>query len=368
MSRLVLAAAVVLTTSACADSDTPTSPRTITRHLSSGVPPCSAARGQQLIDAGQYPKAVKEFTCVIALDPTAVDGYRGRIEAELILGKFSDAARDHARITAFVLPVHPDAPETIIAGYEARLAVTPNAVTALSGLSFAHWWFFQYAAALRVLDRLLEVAPNDLYGTLLRGSTRLLHGASRAAGVVDLDRAIALAPTSPDVRFIVADAYTYGWLPDPQRAFNEATFALLGGLDTPRIHAILATSYLAFGDMAAAAAEFTIHFDLVTTELVSTSPLAAGASKSLPLVAGRTYDIPVSVTAGETLSISTGSKDFFDTILVLLAPNGTPIVANDDSQKYFAGLEWVAPATGTYRLRVTSFEGVSSGTLVVARN
>lgn len=368
MSRQITAAALLLATIACADSDTVTSPTTGTRHLSSNVVPCSSAQGQQLIDAGQYTKAVKEFTCVIGLDPTAVDGYRGRIEAELMLGKFSDAARDHARITAFVLPVHPDAHETIIAGYEARLATTPNAIPALSGSSFAHWWFFQYAAALRVLDQLLEVEPNNVYGNLLRGSNRLLHGASRAAGVADLDRAISLAPTSPDVRFIVADAYTYGSLPDPQRAFDEAAFALQGGLDTPRIHAILATSYLAFGDMAAASAEFKIHFDLVTTELVSTSPLAAGSSKNLPLVAGRTYDIPVSVTAGETLSISTGSKDFFDTILVLLAPNGTPIVASDDYQKYFAGLKWIVPATGTYRLRVTSFEGVWSGNLAVARN
>lgn len=368
MSRLILAAALLLANTACADSDTVTAPRAATPQLSSSVAPCSSTQGQQLIDAGQYTKAIKEFTCVIALDRTAVDGYRGRIEAELMLGKFSDAARDHARITAFVLPVHPDAHETIIAGYQARLAVTPNAIPALSGSSFAHWWFFQYAAALRVLDHLLEVEPNNLYGTLLRGSTRLLHGSSRADGVADLDRAIALAPTNPDVRFIVADAYTYGWLPNPRRAFDEATFALQGGLDTPRIHAILATSYLAFGDMAGAAAEFEIHFDLVTTELVTTSPLAAGDSKNLPLVAGRTYDIPVSATAGEKLSISTGSKDFFDTILVLLAPDGTPVVASDDYQKYFAGLEWSVPATGTYRLRVTSFEGVWSGNLLVGRN
>ena len=119
--------------------------------------------------------------------------------------------------------------------------------------------------------------------------------------MADLDRAIALAPTSPDVRFTVADAYTYGSLPDPQRAFDEATFALQGGLDTPRIHAILGTSYFAFDDMSAAAVEFKIHFDLITTELVSTSPLAAGASLSLPLIAGRTYEIPLTASAGETL-------------------------------------------------------------------
>jgi len=32
-----------------------------------------------------------------------------------------------------------------------------------------------------------------------------------------------------------------------------------------------------------------------------------------------------------------------------------------------AGLDWVASATGTYRVRVTSFESVNTGELVVTR-
>jgi len=78
------------------------------------------------------------------------------------------------------------------------------------------------------------------------------------AGVADLDYAIALAPDSPDVRYIVADAYTYG-LFDPQRAFAEATFAFEAGLDTPRVHAILGSAYSAFGDVAAAAAHHRVR-------------------------------------------------------------------------------------------------------------
>src|SRR5262249_15550785 len=71
--------------------------------------PCTPERGQDFINEGRYEQAIREFTCVINAQPTEVDGYRGRIEAELLLGRYSDAARDHARVTAFVLPVHPDA-------------------------------------------------------------------------------------------------------------------------------------------------------------------------------------------------------------------------------------------------------------------
>jgi tetratricopeptide (TPR) repeat protein len=326
---------------------------------------CTTAQGQTYIDQARYKQAVKEFTCVIEMQPTEVEGYRGRIEAQLLLGLYSDALRDYARVTARVLPVHPDGASTILAGYDARLAADPTSVTALTGASFARWWLFQYPQATHLLNQLLIQRPADVYGNLFRGSSRLLRGATNA-GVADLDAAIALAPDSPDVHFIAADAYTYG-LPDPERAFAEASLALNGGLDTPRVHAILATSYLAFGDLSAAAAHIKRHIDLVTSELVSTSPILAGDSLEVALAPGRTFEIPVPAVAGETIAIATSSKDYWDSIAVLLAPDGTPVVGSDDANGYFAAFEWPAAQTATYRLRVTFFEAVNSGLLLVTR-
>lgn len=328
---------------------------------------CTAEQGQLFIDEGRYEHAIREFTCVIDAQPTDVEGYRGRIEAELLLGRYSDAVRDYQRVIAFVLPVHPDAKNTILAGYAARLAIAPESIPALTGASAARWWFFDYASAIHVLNQLLVVRPNDPYGNLFRGSSRLLSGATKAKGIADLERAIALDPQNPHVRFIVADAYTYG-LPDPERAFDEATLALNWGLDTPRIHAILATAYQTFGDQLAAAAHIKTHIDLVTTELLQAPPMAAGTSQALDLVPGRTYEIPVPANAGETISITTSSRDFYDTIMVLLAPDGTPVVGSDDANFYFAAFEYVAPIAGTYRLQVTSFESVNTGELVVTRD
>src|SRR5690349_6844593 len=61
---------------------------------------CSSEQGQRFIDQGRYKDAIREFTGVIENDPTAVEGYRGRIEAQLLLGKYSDALGDYARVTA----------------------------------------------------------------------------------------------------------------------------------------------------------------------------------------------------------------------------------------------------------------------------
>lgn len=328
---------------------------------------CTAQQGQLLIDSGQYKQAINEFTCVIDAQPTAVEGYRGRIEAEILLGEYANAVRDYTRVTALVQPVHPDAEDIIMAGYAARLASAPDNIPALTGESFARWWFFDYVHAIHTLNHLLDLQPDNLYGNLFRGSSRMLSNSNKAKGMADLERAISLAPNSADVRFIVADAYTYGQ-PNPNRAFTEASLALNWGLDTPRIHAILATSYNAFGDQLAAADHIQTHIEFVTTELLTTSPIASGTSMNLDLVPGRTYEIPVTVTTGETISITTSSPDFWDSILVLFSPDGTPVLGSDDDNLYFAAFEYVATQTGTYRMQVTSFESVSTGELVVTRD
>jgi tetratricopeptide (TPR) repeat protein len=331
------------------------------------APNCTAQQGQAFIDQSEYDRAIREFSCVIDAAPTEAEGYRGRMEALLLQERFSDAVGDCTRVYAFVIPVHPDAAKTIVAGYDARLAVAPESVPALTGKSFAHWCFFDYPAAIHVLNELLNLQPNDLYGNLFLGSSRVLKNAQRARGVEDLERAIALAPESPDVHFVVADAYTYG-LPDPERAFAEASLAFEGGLDTPRVHAILASAYDAFGNVLAAADHIQQHIELVTTELVPAPALPSGESLTLDLVAGRTYEIEVAAEAGETISIATSSKDMWDTIAVLLAPDGTPVVGSDDANGYLAAFDWVAEESVTYRLQVTSFEAASTGALTVTRD
>lgn len=329
---------------------------------------CTAEQGQALIDEGRYDHAIREFTCLVEAEPTEGEGYRGRAEAALLLGRYSDALADYARVTAFVEPVHPDAKPTILADYAGRLATAPNDIPALTGASFARWAFFDYAQALHLLNRLLEIRPADPYGTLFRGSSRVLQGGpNENHGEADLERAIALAPQSPDVRWVVADAYTYG-VPDLERAFAEATFALEHGLDTPRVHAILGAAYNAFGDVLAAADHIQRSIELVTDDVLISAPLTVGDALTLDLVPGRTYEVPVPAIAGDRISIATRSKDYWDTIGVLLAPDGTPVVGSDDENAYFAAFEHVAEQTGTYRLQVTFFESVNTGELVVTRD
>ena len=329
-------------------------------------PACTAERGQAFIENGRYTRAVQEFTCLIAAEPTDPEGYRGRIEAQLLLGRYAAALADYNLVTTVVMPVQPDVVATIHAGYAARLAADPGDVPALMGESFAWWWQYDYPHTVQVLNDLLAADPHSAYANLFRGSSRLLHNA-HAAGVADLEDGLALDPDNADVRWIVADAYTYG-LVDLDRAYAEASLALDRGLDTPRVHAILATALNAFGDVEAAASHVERCIELVTEELVAAPALLAGDSLALDLVPGRVYEIPLPVTAGETVSVVTSSHDMWDSIAVLLDPAGNPVLGSDDDNAYFAAFDWIAPHAAVYRLRVTSFEAMATGELRVDRN
>ena len=80
-------------------------------------PGCTPEQGQSLIAQGRYKQAIAEFTCVIDAGPTEVEGYRGRIEAQLLLGQFTlttpfDAAIvDDRRVAHGVTPVEPIDPD-----------------------------------------------------------------------------------------------------------------------------------------------------------------------------------------------------------------------------------------------------------------
>src|SRR5262245_23949825 len=171
------------------------------------APDCSAAAGQTFIDQGRYDRAVSEFNCLIRADATSVEGYRGRMEAFVLLGRYADAVHDGTRFTADVEPAHPDAQQTVIRGYLDRLAAQPTNIAALSGMTFARWWFFDYPAAIKYATQLVDAQPGSAVGWLFRGSSRALHHVQASRGMADLEQALQLDGANPSVHYIVADAY-----------------------------------------------------------------------------------------------------------------------------------------------------------------
>jgi len=135
----------------------------------------------------------------------------------------------------------------------------------------------------------------------VRGASRLLKGTSRVDGAAELNRAIAFASANSGIRFIVADAHTYGNVPDPQPAFAKASFGLAGALNTPRVHRFSQRVSRCHNQLAAAA-ELRTHIGAEGDSAGSSRTLYCQRHGYTPLVVGRSYEISVPATAGEALS------------------------------------------------------------------
>lgn len=325
-----------------------------------------AADGQSAFEAGDYAAAIAAFTCAIDADPQLVAAYRGRIDASLMSGAFSDALRDYTRLLSVVVPEQPDALEQINADYAAALEADPENIVLLTGYSFDLWRVYDHETAITLIETLNALVPDDVYGILFRGSLHLYAG-DVDEGEADFARALELAPDNPHVHFIIADAYTYA-LGDLERAADAANTAIELGLDTPRLTAILATSYLVAGDDQTAATYFLRHIGDASSEEIETDPLDVGGALTLDVLPGRAFRIPVEVSEGETLTIViTSVDDAVDSLLVVLDSDGNPVTANDDSVGFNAGLDWTVPAAGSYTLYLTSFESAGTGEITVTR-
>jgi hypothetical protein len=130
-----------------------------------------------------------------------------------------------------------------------------------------------------------------------------------------------------------------------------------------RVHAIFASSYLALDNQLAAVAELRAHIELVTNQLVQPRRLLPAPAHTPP---GREAELRKfrSRHGWRGALDLTSSRDFYDTILVLLAPDGPPALWSQD--RVFCRIQWVAVATGTYRILLTSFESVNTGDSTVS--
>jgi len=150
-------------------------------------------------------------------------------------------------------------------------------------------------SAIADYDSIIALSPNAS-GYAGRGLLRLNQDNVEGA-LSDMDEAIALAENE-------AVLYFY-------RAF---------------VHARL-------GDDARAASDLLRFVALNRTELTQNDPIAPGEVKVVQLRRGVVHVIPFQASAGQTLSAVAGGErgSTTDPLLILLAPDGTPISADDDS-------------------------------------
>jgi len=345
-------------------------------------------RGMAYVDQRAYERAIADFDRLLELEPNSAEGYFRRGEAYAALGN------DEAALADFDLAIfyEPNLPDL----YARRGDINDT----LGNLQEAMGDYLSYASLLEVQggemepfrrERLAELInyltptrPTSTPTPRATATPRPTRTPRPAATATTASTATprptrTLRPTStPTVQFNPEEA---------QAAFDQGTELLNQGdcvaaidlftqaldFDPTLAFAWISRAYCYAdqGDFAVGASDALQFIALLQVEVVEGDPLQPGQEVSLQLTQGRVYRIPVPLIEGQTLTIRADSPDGnLDPLLVLLAPDGTPLIHNDDGDLDSGDLNariinFPVPESGTYTLIVTHAGSGSEGEVVV---
>lgn len=275
-----------------------------------GVAPELLTRGRDALEAENFEQAIIDLSLYILLNPTDPRGYylRG-------LGYYSlddlDPAIDNMtqglRYSEAIPELH------------ASLLATRSEFYAVSG---------DDASAVEDLDALIAMRPSpEAYAqrALLR-----LSGSAFEEAVSDLDEAIDLAEGSQ-----------------------------------PALYFYRAHAQDALQNQQAAASDFLEWVNGIGEQTADEGPLESGGEVTLQMAQSLVYRIDFDAKRGDEINVLVRAiAGDINPLLVLLAPDGTPLVGNDDARlgrdTNAAVVGYEAPEAGAYHLLVThSISGYS---------
>jgi len=382
----------------------------------------AAEAGQAALAAGEYAAAVDQFTCALQRDPTNVAAHQGRIEPALVTGQYGLAIadvnylKDNAAeaFNAFqqtvvqAANVAPDSIEALMlrgflywatanddlalidfnailqrdpdngfallfrgsssqylgnvlmAGDDFSDAAAVDAsnpdVYSVIGSTYAQTG--DYDPALQYLNRALQLDPGHARSHYFVGFV-LLERDQIEAAITSLTRAIELDATLPDPYYDRGLAYgrqqNYSAaLADLDRALALNPSFRLALVARARIHDLM-------GSASAALDDYARYIELNTLRQVNADPLFPDLPVTLNMEDGILYRMLFQASAGQVLTITAESpNDLADPLLMLLDPNGMPVIANDDRAigDFTAEIaSYAIPGDGPYTVLLTHSDG-----------
>lgn len=162
-------------------------------------------RGNAYDDKGQYERAIDDYNCALAIDPTAAGLYNDRGTAHQAMGRYDMAIQNYARALSlepsntlalnnrcFARAVIGQAEQGLTDCNES-LRFRPGDARAHAARGFAHARLQQYEAAIADYDVALRLIPRDPYALFGRGIAKRLRG-DLPAGNADIAAGRAIKP------------------------------------------------------------------------------------------------------------------------------------------------------------------------------
>lgn len=259
--------------------------------------------------------------------------------------------------------------ESAQAAFAQALELSPDNAQIYGLMAAAEFTIFNIPAIKENATIAIELDPTIPQLYRLRGFTSMVMG-DPAAAIEDGNAAIELDPDYFAYYILRGNALLATG--DPEGALADFNKVIELIPDAGFGYALRAQLYAATGDMPAAAADMATTIEFRTLEEVDGDMLVMGEATMVTMTFGRVIYLPFDAEEGTMLTLSATSVNpgEVDPIILLLAPDDTPITFNDDADPMGESLdsaiaEFPIAESGTYTLVVSHANAGSEGDLEV---
>ena len=267
------------------------------------VAPEVLARGRAAVDAENFEQSIVDFSLYILLNPTDPRGYYLRALSYYTLQDLDSAVDDLTHGLRY---------SEAIPELHASLLATRSEFYVLLG---------DDPSAITDLDALIAIRPSP--EAFAQRAILRLSGSAFEEAVADLNEAIDLTTDSQ-----------------------------------PALYFYRAHAQDALQNQRAAASDYLAWVNGIRQQTADEGPLESGGAVTLQMAQSRVYSIAFDADQGDEISVLVRAvAGDIDPLLVILAPDGTPLVGNDDARvgrdTNAVVIGYEAPSAGAYHLLVT---------------
>ena len=273
--------------------------------------------------------------------------------------------------------------EAIISAQEAALAQATEAMaqaadvaavprgflsaTAAKNMAWSSLTNEEYRSAIALYDALIAEGDTDMHNYFARGFAYSMID-EHAPAAQDYTVVLQQEPENPSA--LSNRCWAFSEMGEFERALADCNqlMTLVPEADYPYLNRGIV--YEKMGNMEAAMDDYVEWTKRKKQRVIRNDNLAWEGSLEVPMAEGNVYIFPISVSAGQEIvvsAVSTQRDVDADPLVIILDPQGQPLIANDDTGDWWDSfINFRAPVSGEYLIVLTHAGGSTEGMIEVS--
>ncbi len=340
-------------------------------------------QGSAALQAGDYQKALLDYSLFLLLNPTDSQGFLARGFTNQYLGELDGAVADITQALNFAPPlseytarayltradvyIQQDEIEAALGDLNTSLDIMPNSAEALATRAAIFIFQRRFEDALEDYNAVITLQPEAVSAYTQRGELNRQLGNLDAA-LADFNQVLELDPNSLDAYF--NRALIYGTQAEYSAALDDLDTILTINPGEFGVYLLRAQINVSAANVEDAALDYLNWMDSIETRrFAPVEDTLINEPFAIEMGPGWVYNFVLEAEAGQILNIEAVRLENAeaDPLLVLVDAERTPLVADDDGGGNLNALiqNYVIPAEGQYTVIISHAGSGNAGRLAV---